>query len=446
MKIQFISAPIPSVSKEISRLGVFPPLNLLTLATAVKSTLSNWEVEIIDGQILSLDQILSKVGAEVVGITTDIVSYENALKIAEHAKQTNALVVFGGAHASTVYRQVLINRKYVDFVVIGDGEEAIINLLRQLSPSSIPNLAYRISNEVKKNIIDTVFFGKFPHTRRDLIDNYIYTSNFELKYPEMGKVGNTWTVRSQRGCYYKNFTGGCTFCKKAFSEWEIRHPADYWKEIEQSQEEIKAEYFWDVSDSFTSIKPWLQALVDVSRGKNIPMFNIFGRADDLDIECVKYLEQLNVQKILIGLESGNQLILDKANKGQTIEKVLSACKNLSEYKIKFIPAFLLGFPSETESTLNDTVKLAHKVCSEFDVDEISCSLYLPLPDSRAYDLFMSSKRMRNKYKDRDLFDPKELLSDWIQEFTQITLSQIKDALNLITDNHKVTSCYIPNLK
>ena len=92
----------------------------------------------------------------------------------------------------------------------------------------------------------------------------------------------------------------------------------------------------------------------------------YARADDLaDESLIKLMKAAGVFQVQIGLESGNQMILDQMNKKCTVEQNLQAIKNCRKYGVISIVSLIVGFPGETEETLHDTLNFMREAKPDF---------------------------------------------------------------------------------
>src|SRR3990172_3643821 len=139
-KIQLVNAPLGSTYCPSIRAGAFPPLHLAGLASFVRAQCNEVAVEIIDGELHSVENILTQLDAEVVGISCNSLTYESALKIAQRAKELGAIVALGGAHPTFTGREIIGNRPCIDVAVYGDGELALLGLVQGKAFAEIPNL------------------------------------------------------------------------------------------------------------------------------------------------------------------------------------------------------------------------------------------------------------------------------------------------------------------
>ena len=317
MKVQLIIPSVIDSFYPVSRCYLFPPLNLLTIATYLKSLSKELEVEILDGNIMSQKDLENRINGQFVGISPTILSYENCLKIAQIAKERGAITVLGGFQATSLGENILRNRKHIDYVVTGDGEDAFSRLVRGEAPSAINNLIYRNSQEIKRNPQRSLNLDALPYVDHGLMNESTYELNFEKKYPnEPFKKPNL--IYSQKDCMWSARTGGCVFCGRIDRNWRGRSPENVWDEIMTLNREYGSDYIWDVSGSFIGNRSWFKEF-HRQRPKDIPVvFEIYARASEIDAEVALMLHELNCYKVFIGIDSGDPITLKTAGKGSTV--------------------------------------------------------------------------------------------------------------------------------
>ena len=148
---------------------------------------------------------------DLVGISVMTPSYPRAIEICEKIKSKyKVTTVLGGHHVSAVGEEVLKESLSVDFVVIGEGEITLLELIRELESSNphfgkVGGLAWRdkngsvIVNQSRDFIKD---IDQLPMPARDIVDMNQYRSHSYIDY---GK--KSATMITSRGCPYK-----CSFC------------------------------------------------------------------------------------------------------------------------------------------------------------------------------------------------------------------------------------------
>lgn len=86
-------------------------------------------------------------------------------------------------------------------------------------------------------------------------------------------------------------------------------------------------------------------------------FNWFSyfRCSNSDDEAVDLAAQSGCRGVFLGIESGSPRILANMNKAATVEKYVSGMKRLHAHGILTFASFILGFPGETEETVEETL-------------------------------------------------------------------------------------------
>jgi anaerobic magnesium-protoporphyrin IX monomethyl ester cyclase len=120
------------------------------------------------------------------------------------------------------------------------------------------------------------------------------------------------------------------------------------------------------ADTFTWNKDWVLKLCGQinARGLDIKWL-CNSRVDTLDRERVAAMKKAGCWAIGLGVESGNQGILDKIKKGITLEAAEKAIKLCREFKLTTYLYFIIGFPWDNKDTVNDTMNFALKVNPDF---------------------------------------------------------------------------------
>lgn len=135
---------------------------LVSLANYVASHHPGAEIQLLDLGLTGPADLASTIAAQlatdearvVVGISTTTASYRSALLVARTAKQLapRTVVVLGGHHAGPEAEAILQNHSFVDYVVAGEGERALLHLLRTLpEPFGTPGLVFRRGTEIVRN-------------------------------------------------------------------------------------------------------------------------------------------------------------------------------------------------------------------------------------------------------------------------------------------------------
>ena len=325
---------------------VMPPLGVLYLSAVLKK--NGVKSTIID---LSHSAELPEIKTKLVGISATTPQYPYALEVLKKLKSEGHIVAIGGPHGSAL-PEVCLHDGF-DYVIIGEGERAILELL------NLP------SNQIiKSEYIEDIDSIPFPD--RNAIDIHAY------KYAIDGLPATT--MITSRGCPYD-----CAFC--ANSVWvrstRLRSADNIFEEAKELKERhgFKAIMFFD--DIFTIKKKRTLEICERLRGLNMNL-RVFARANNIDDEIAGALYGAGCKEVGIGAESGSQKILDMAMKGTTIEENTKAIQVLREYGIRVKLFMIIGLPGETEETVAET----RRWLEEVKPDDFDLTVFVPMPTSK----------------------------------------------------------------
>jgi anaerobic magnesium-protoporphyrin IX monomethyl ester cyclase len=320
-------------------------------------------VQVIDADADHLDDesislLLKAEEPQLVGITATTPQYGRALALAGLVKMNSAAVtMLGGAHATLLPREAVLNPG-IDYVIVGEGEITAVELARCLETggdlSGINGLVYKEGSETRQNgarrLIEDLDSVPFP--ARHLFRSHRYHYPDALRNP-------AFPIITSRGC-----PGLCTFCTAKYlqgAHFRYRSADNVLDEIAMLIRDYGAReiHIWD--DNFITNRDRVFAFRDgmVKRRIKIPLAFPNGlRADFLSRDIVTALKEAGTYSIAIGVESGNQSILDSIQKGVTLAQIEDAFRFAKEAGLETWGFFLLGLPGEDAGTINETLEFA----------------------------------------------------------------------------------------
>lgn len=421
MKLQLVNAPLPNYMSDCLRSKCYPPLQLVSLATYVRSKNQDVEIEILDGELIEFDTLVNAIDADIVGISSNSLSYESAVIIANNIKNNspNSQIILGGPHATHQWEYILKNRDCFNVIIIGQGEYALVDLVNNKSLEKIPNIALKktkTNNIIKNEQID-IPINRLPFPDYSTINLEKYHSNFQIHYSDKSQK-RCIPVFSSTGCQWRIKTGGCIFCSIPHHQFSVVNADSYWRYIQNLIYHYNIDFIWDVSDTFTSNKDWLNELVKFKPKDMDVAFHVYARIDDLYEDTVKKLNIIGVKEVLLGIESFDNEMLRSANKGLSRNKILNILKLLNEYQIDVAVSFVLGLPGESEETLKTTSDYLHEIAWMDNIIENHASVLIPLPGSRIYNEILNEPHLSKKYLGKDLIDLNEFQKDYLNSYTK----------------------------
>lgn len=424
--VQLVLPPPDPTCGRLSRSGCFPPLGLVSIATELLRQTGH-RAEILDGELLDIDEIIERIDADIVGVSPSQVTYTNALRIAEQAKSRGARVVFGGHHATALASQIVTNRACVDCVVIGDGEEAFSALATGRRIDSIPNVVWRAAGDmIQRGPTRNVALDSACPLDRSLLDLESYFRNFEEQNPHK-PFRRPFSIFTQKGCGWRDRSGGCSFCARTDVGWRARAPKLVWKEIRSLVEEFGADYIWELSDDILSDRNWFSEFVESKPKELNPAFLLYARPAAVTPEAADQFLRLNAYEVFVGVEAGDDRLLVLSNKGSTSFTNLRATRLLKDRGIRVFPSFILGLQGEDHASLAQTEAHLLDILDGGLVDTVAISTFMPLPGSPSHRALMGVPEMGNDLRCRDDVDLRFLQRAWCRHFCSVSLEELEEA-------------------
>lgn len=362
-----------------------PSLSLGYLASVIKE--NGCEAKIVDALRDNLDnemvlEFLKKEQPDLVGITSISAFYHESVNLAKLIKNNGFKTFLGGVHPTFLPYSTL-NDSNADFVVCGEGEIAVKELIKQnLNPEGIQGI-YTISDlssdEEKflfaKQVedLDEIPMPDWEQLRPDLLPKAPHGA-FAKGFP----IG---TIMTSRGCPYN-----CIFCAS---------PAFYGRKVRfRSVDKIldEAQYLKDrfnikeiqiVDDNLALRKEFLLEFCQkyIDRKIGLPWSCPNGlRADKLDDEICKSLKKAGCYYVAVGVESGDEKMLMSINKSETLEEIERGINCLKRAKIVVQGNFIIGHHCETRESLKNTLNFIDKLA----LDRLNLEILELLPGSELW--------------------------------------------------------------
>lgn len=381
MRVLLVNPPATSI---FARLGMsLPPLGLLSIAAVLER--EGHEVVVqdfaVDGRVERYDFS----GYRVVGITTDTCRAGRAYEIARLASGAGALVVIGGPHTHYCEAEALAPG-HVDFVVRGEGEETMTELLRAVGrggdPRQVPGLSWagercdgRVTVERSEPRPPLTDLDALPFPARHLVPLQAYRRALVHGRPAA-------TISTSRGC-----PSNCHFCSVpdfVGRRLRFRTLDSVMAEIDEIYHRFDYRALAFMDDNFTINPRWASGIAEaiIERGYDLHIW-LFSRPDTIvrNPEMVRLLARAGTKTIFMGIESGREETLKAFNKRYTPEVAREAVQLLREHGIETLGAFILGAPEDDRAAVRQLIDYAR----ELDTATAQFSILTPFPGTRLYE-------------------------------------------------------------
>jgi radical SAM superfamily enzyme YgiQ (UPF0313 family) len=325
----------------------------------------------------------------IVSITTPTLE-KDMLFLAEGKKiKEDLLTVAKGAHFLKGALDVLEKYPQLDVALRGENEFIIGEMVKidRGKWSKILGLTWRDSQGHLHENPDRPWLenlDELPFPARHLIRNELYTR------PDVGRP--MAVLDTQRGCPAK-----CIYClvsEVSGRTIRSRSVASVLDEIVECVEKFQIRDFLFKADTFTWNKDWVLELCQsiVERQLDIQWI-CNSRVDTLDEDRILCMKKAGCYAIGFGIESVNRDILKEIKKGAPVRKTKEAIYLCQKHKIKSYGYFMIGFPSDTEETIRESIDFSKSIGLDF----IDFYIAYPFPGTE----FEKLTRERNLFVDRE---------------------------------------------
>lgn len=376
IKSAMFITPYPQSAKVIMEASQLPPIGLAYTAAYLES--KNIKCWIIDANLLKLDEnnVISKIkeyDPDLVGVSFNIATVKEAIHIANESKKLGKRVIMGGPSSKGELKSIL-EKSNADCIVRGEGEIVTWNLIESgFNLENVKGIAYLKGNNVihtpeEEKIKDV---DSLPFPAYHLLPSLDLYRNRSRRHPIAPMV-------TSRGCPY-----GCSFCGSAYTGWRARSPENVVAEIEYLIKRFGIRQVDILDDNFSMNLERAEKICDLIISKKLDLLITFPnglRADRLTEILVEKMAKAGVYRTGIGIESGDQKIVDNINKSLKLEQVKLALKWLRKNNIITFGYFQFGLPGETRESMQKTIDFA----LEANPNWANFGITTPLPGTPLY--------------------------------------------------------------
>jgi anaerobic magnesium-protoporphyrin IX monomethyl ester cyclase len=385
MRIVLIHPNYHSGGAEIA--GNWPPAWVAYLTGALRKAGYD-DVTFIDAMTNDLDndQLEAALRAvdspDIIGctcITPSIYKAQETLEIAREI-HPNATTLLGGTHATFMYGQVLTESPWIDYIVRGEGEEILVNLVRALEEGTL--------DEQRRSIRGIAFVD----------ENEVVATPAHPPIQDLDSLSPDWSILEWDKYIYiplntrvaiPNFARGCPFTCSFCSQWKFwrsyrtRSPKAFVDEIETLVRDHDIGFFILADEEPTIHREkfieMCEELIERDLGVH---WGINTRVTDIlrDEELLPLYRKAGLVHVSLGTEASAQLQLERFRKETTVEQNKKAIQLLRENGIVAEAQFIIGMENETKDTIEETYKWA----IDWQADMVNWNMYTPWPFS---DLF-----------------------------------------------------------
>jgi anaerobic magnesium-protoporphyrin IX monomethyl ester cyclase len=334
---------------------------------------------------MSDDEVAAAVAAaapELLGVSLTTRQWLRGAHLVAHLRRTlDVPVIAGGLHPTFSPEEVLAAPGF-DFVCLGEGEAATLELVTALAAGARPGAVLdgrlaRIANIWSRGRGRPALRAPFapldglPFLARDLLD----------------EPRGTVHMATQRGCPFP-----CTYCAaRMYDElYDELGAGDYGRrrslgnvlaELEALRADDRLGFVIFLDDTFTINHPWVREFAAAYRERIAAPFSLHARVETVNEKMLHQLAGAGCAMITYGVESGSERVRREImHRPVTNQRFRDVFRWTREAGILLTANFMLGLPGETRDDLQQTLDLAE----ELDVLDFGYFVFYPYPGTQLF--------------------------------------------------------------
>jgi len=287
-------------------------------------------------------------------------------------------VVCGGWHPSLFPREMLAESG-VDYVVQGQGEGTFAELVDCLAEEGPVGNVAGVTYRVDRHPVST---KPRPLTDPESFRPVDYSLIPVERYFHLKGVRQLDYI-SSIGCHFR-----CAFCADPFvyqRAWKALSPTRIGEDLEFLWRQYQ---FTDLNfqdETFFTRKKRIIGLTEEILKRDLHFsWAATMRADQgvrLTDEVFGQCVASGLRRVLIGVESGNPEMLLRIRKDTSLDQIIESAEMCVRHGVAVIFSFIVGFPGESASQIQDTLNFASRLRSMSPKFETPIFYYKPYPGS-----------------------------------------------------------------
>jgi anaerobic magnesium-protoporphyrin IX monomethyl ester cyclase len=353
------------------------------LAGAVEQ--AGFSPHIIDANLLNMppdkiSDLITRLHPDLVGLTATTATISKAFQYANAIRFAvpECFIFIGGPHATSLPVETLSECRQLDAVVIGEGEETVVDLVRSFSSvdphwlDTVRGIAYKRKDSDRDRIIVTS-----PRPLIEDLDTIPFPARHLVPFDEYKLLNRNAAIGfmiTSRGC-----TFACNYCSSSHlmgRKFRARSP----KNVVDEMEELAVTYHVDtiefLDDNFLLDRSRALSIAQEIRSRELDIpFVASSRVTGVDHHVLSELKQAGLSTIYYGVESGSARTLQLMNKRITLSEAEQAVRIAKDCDIRVLTSFILGYPGETLEDMDATIRFA----IHLDPDYAQFTILTPYP-------------------------------------------------------------------
>ncbi len=376
-----------AAGRDISRkANIMPPLGLASIAAYLdragfnSSILDCYAHPDADSRFVELLRLQRPA---LLGISCTTASIHDSVRMAALAKAElpQIKVAVGGPHVSALQEQVLEFSQWIDYAVIGEGEQTSLELaqLAGEDPQQVEGVVWRaadgsiVNNGYRKQAL---VLDDLPFPAYEKLEGY--PEAYKLPIFNYPKAPNSSCI-SSRGCPYS-----CSYCDRSVFRRTFRYnSADYlYRHLVYLKERFGIRHINFYDDQFTfhrgRVEEFCRLMIERPLGMT---FNCAVRAEHVDRELLQLMKAAGCWMVSLGIESGDEQLLSQHRQNANLDLLADTIRTIKACGIRTKGLLMMGLPGESEASIRRSMAYVYGL----PIDDFNLAKFTPFPGSPIYE-------------------------------------------------------------
>jgi anaerobic magnesium-protoporphyrin IX monomethyl ester cyclase len=340
-------------------LGYLTPLGLVCIGGPLID--AGFTVKLIDHDAYgwSFKKLLDEVGKfqadyVLLGHSGSTAAHKTALKTIHEIKQTfpNIKIIYGGVYPSYADQGILRECSEIDFIVRGEGEQTIVELIQALDNDTpleaVDGITWRNGDQIIAN-----------RSRAPIQNLDAYRLGWELldwSLYQMFGFERAAGLQFSRGC-----TLTCSYCGQwlFWKKWRHRSPENIVEQLKILSRDYGVDYVWFADENFSADKDTLKRLLELIIESKLDLsLNLNMTAADVvrDADIIHLYKAAGVDYIVMGVESLKDNVITGIRKNNPFAVSKEAVRLLRQKEILSLTNLIYGLEEESWKTVWEKFK------------------------------------------------------------------------------------------
>ncbi len=339
--------------------GYLTPLGLVCLGGPLMD--EGFTVKLIDHDAYgwSFKRLIKEVGESeadyvLLGHSGSTAAHKTALKTIHEIKKSfpKIKIIYGGVYPSYADQGILRECSEVDYIVRGEGEETIVQLIKAIEAhenlEKVDGITWRDGNQIIAN-----------RSRAPIQNLDNYRLGWELlDWPLYKMFGfeRAAGLQFSRGCPLT-----CSYCGQwmFWKKWRHRSPENIVEQLKLLKEKYAVDYVWFADENFSADREALIRLLNLIVDSKLNLsLNINMTAADVvrDADLIPLYETAGIDYVVMGVESLKDQVIVNIRKNNPFEISKKAVRLLRQNNILSLTNIIYGLEDESWKTIHEKFK------------------------------------------------------------------------------------------